>query len=77
MNRDAELRELAVRLWTAAEAIDALRGGDRAWWWAGEQVARLSRESRLEDPNAVRRVAEVLEERLAMERKRRGGEVEA
>lgn len=71
MTRESELRELAARLWTAAETIDAIRGGKRAWWWAGEQVARLSEEGRLEDPDAVRPVAEALENRLEMERGRR------
>lgn len=65
---------LAVRLWTTAETLDAMRGGgDEVWRWTHRQVARLTREGRHEDPDAVAELVAVLEERLAMER----GEVEA
>lgn len=72
-DRHDELIRAAVRMWTAAEAIDAIRGGDRAWRWTHQKVASLTREGRQEDPAAVRRLARVLERRLAQER----GEVEA
>lgn len=68
--RDELLRE-AARAWTAAESIDAIRGGDKAWQWTGRQVSRLWHEGRLEEVEAVREVADVLVERLEMERERR------
>lgn len=84
MDREAELRELdllAARMWAAAEAIDALRGGDRAWRWTGQQVARLneqghidvSGESKRVNLPAVEEVVATLEERLEMERDGRRG----
>lgn len=71
-----ELIRLAVRIWTAAEQIDALRGGERCWRWTHRQVARLTEEGRQEDPKAVEKLAAVLEDRLEMERARRREEVE-
>lgn len=68
MDREAEMRELAVRAWTAAESIDAIRGGRGAWDWTWGQVVRLYREGRQNDPDAVRPVVEALEDRLEMER---------
>lgn len=79
MTQEEELQKLAVRLWTAAESIDAIRGGKRVWWWAGGQVARLNEEGHLDvsgetrrvNLRAVEEVVEVLEDRLEMERGRR------
>lgn len=65
--RDELLRQ-AARMWTAAESIDAIKGGDAAWQWTGRQVSRLWHEGRLEEVEAVRELADVLEERLEMER---------
>jgi hypothetical protein len=67
-DRHEELIKGAVRLWTAAESLDAIHGGEGAWRWTHRQIARLTREGRHEDPNAVREVARVLERRLAKDR---------
>lgn len=69
-DRYDELMALAARAWIAAESIDALYGGDRVWRWTHRQCARLEREGRLEDLDAVGELTRVLEDRLAMERER-------
>lgn len=77
MDRHEELMALAARLWTAAESLEAIRGGgDAVWAWTHERVAELTRQGRQEVPEAVRELVHVVEGRLAMERDRRG-EVEA
>lgn len=73
MERWRELDRLAVRAWTAAERIDALRGGRQAWDWTWEQVVRLYDEGRQDDPDAIRPVVEALENRLEQEREREVG----
>lgn len=72
-DRWRELDRLAARAWTAAESIDAIRGGKRAWEWTYEQTIRLTEEGRQTDPEAVRPVVEALEERLEMERREEVG----
>lgn len=77
-DRHDELMALAARLWTAAESLDAVRGGgDAVWRWTHRQIARLTEEGRQEDPAAVEKLADVLEGRLETERRKRRGEVEA
>lgn len=74
MDRFDELMQAAARMWTAAESLDAFHGGgDAAWRWTHRQVARLEREGRTQDPEAVREVAQVLEKPLERDRR----EVEA
>jgi hypothetical protein len=66
-----ELIRLARRIWTAAESICALRDDDRAWRWTHEKVAELTRLGRQEDPATLEKLARVLEDRLARERRTR------
>lgn len=72
MDRHAELIRLAVRIWTAAESLDALHGtGEKVWRWTHREVAKLGKDP---DPDEVRKLVAVLERRLAADR---GREVEA
>lgn len=61
---------LAARAVAAAETIDAIRGGKKAWRWLWEQIERLYETDRHNDPDAIRPVAEALENRLEAERER-------
>lgn len=69
MSEYEELTRAAVRMWTAAEALDAFHDtGDRAWQWTGRQVAKLYEAGCGEDPEAVLTIARVLEKKLRRDR---------
>lgn len=58
----------AGRAWDAAYALDEFYGHARASEWCAGKVRGLIRSGRAEDPTAVARIADVLEDRLARER---------
>lgn len=71
MERWRVVDRLAARAVAAADRIDAIRGGDKAWRWYFKQVERLRAEGRQNDPDAIRPVVEALEEQVERERERR------
>lgn len=64
------MNEMADRVWTAARDLDALRGDNMVSEWTGDRVHELLVEGRADDPEAIRPLAEALEERLVRERRK-------